>query len=161
MIYVSNNGALSVTLIFFLVGSALSLFYTGFSYGLKALQCIVGGIPSIFRSYTYGAARDKINKILREAKGTCGKGIILKIIFIFLCGPLFALLNYVFADGDVRLYLLLAFTVGFILTKKYISPAMTVIYHFIYRELSIVFYIIIHPFYRITLKYRKRSKEQD
>lgn len=86
---------------------------------------------------------------------------LIRAMFIFFIGVFFLLLNYVFVNGTLRIYLIISLTLGIYLSKiisgsKIYLVAIDQVFHFC-ELLIFVFFYPIKLFYRILTKKRAKN----
>ena len=82
-------------------------------------------------------------------------------LFIISVGIFLILLNYILLDGEVRIYALVAFLVGFFISKKLLSKHIQSITSGIIGYIYISFFVLLSPALTIINHFKLKRKQKD
>lgn len=164
MNYQDNIHTLYVAVCFLLFGAVSLCIYTACSVILFTLK------KSLFSHEVikdYVAKRDlsllkqNAKKQLIFEKNEIIHGELFDCLFIISVGIFLTLLNFIFLDGEFRIYALVAFFFGFFISKKLLSKHIQSIISRIIGYIYISFFVLLSPGLTIINHFKSKRKQRD
>ena len=164
MNYQDNLHTLYVAVCFLLFGAVCLCIYTAcyvILFTLKKSLFYPEAINDYIAKRNLSLLKQNIKKQLLFGKNEILYGEFFDCLFIISVGIFLTLLNYILLDGEVRIYALVAFLVGFFISKKLLSKHIQSIISGIIGYIYISFFVLLSPALTIINHFKSKRKQKD
>lgn len=156
MIYFSTRETLSAIFSFFVLGGFFGGIYNSFELLITFLKQVVVIPICIFKKYI--VSNKKRVKFRQKRKTSIYKSVF-DFLFILICALFFILFSYLFLDAAIRMFTLISFSLGCVISYKFLgrqfSGLIRKITDIIYKALYSIFSLLIYPLFLLSRVIKK------